>query len=143
MTSSFSYTQMGTNNAIRYHRKSTEPCKLPPLEGATGGQSVVLDRFSTWTDPRIGHQGSLTKWDTMRQKHHRAQTSLPANLYRRPVVESQRYGWLNAEAAAAAPSQGGANKLWWAEVKRNEYKSSEMTKFVEVMSLTNRDFSLF
>merc|ERR1719427_1504224 len=138
----FGYTKMGNNNAIKFHKNSAPPSGLaatskedksklvlPPLVH----NACVLDRFSNYTDPNFGNRGSKTRYDAFKTKHYRYPTN-PTQIYRTPVVESQKYGWhvskSNAPVQEAFP---------WAHNPRRKYQSSEMTKFVERMALTNRE----
>ncbi|KAG7269264.1 hypothetical protein CRUP_024891 [Coryphaenoides rupestris] len=58
----------------------------------------------------------------------------PNQLYRLPLTESQRYGWMVSK-------DDDSNA--WTQIKRFPRKNSEMTKFVRDMSLTDPDFTLF
>ncbi|CAM4682045.1 hypothetical protein PO909_013673 [Leuciscus waleckii] len=60
----------------------------------------------------------------------------PKELYRVPVTDNQRYGWW-------VPTGGLKNQEPWTQIRHFPRKNSEMTKFVNEMSMTYPDFSLF
>ncbi len=123
--------QQQKEDKVETEKSSPPPVKLPPL----ANNAVVLDRFTYYADPRTGNCGSVAKHEAFRRKHYRYPDQDPPQLYRAPVLESQRYGWHVAgkDLARAYP---------WAEQPRRRYQSSEMTKFVEKMTLTNREFTM-
>ncbi|XP_051961070.1 testis-expressed protein 49-like isoform X1 [Xyrauchen texanus] len=60
----------------------------------------------------------------------------PRELYRVPLTDNQQYGWW-------VSTGGPQNQEPWTQNRRFPRKNSEMTKFVDEMSMTNQDFSLF
>lgn len=60
----------------------------------------------------------------------------PRDLYRVPLTDNQQYGWW-------VPTGGHKNQEPWITIRRFPHKNSEMTKFVNQMSMTHSDFSLF
>ncbi|XP_039540390.1 testis-expressed protein 49-like isoform X2 [Pimephales promelas] len=63
-------------------------------------------------------------------------TRAPKELYRVPVTDNQQYGWW-------VPTGGVKNQEPWTRTRHFPRKNSEMTKFVNEMSMTYPDFSLF
>ncbi|XP_074653191.1 sperm microtubule inner protein 11-like [Tubulanus polymorphus] len=112
--------------------------KLPPIKRPQTGveprrPSVVpIDQISSYGE---GPQGSHVELTRMRTKHIRCPEG-PVDLYRTPVITSQKYGWWTKES----PIQ---EKQPWTYVRRHVHVNSEMTRFVDEMSLTNREFTLF
>lgn len=130
----FKYHKISTNDSSSKLQKESEPkITLPPLVH----NACTLDRFSNYTNPKVGHLGSLAKHETFRRKHYRSKMD-PVILYHSPIVESQKYGWYVTKINAPM-----SETLSWAHTPRFRYQSSEMTKFVETMTLTNKEFSLF
>ncbi|XP_072222919.1 sperm microtubule inner protein 11 isoform X1 [Leuresthes tenuis] len=56
----------------------------------------------------------------------------PNQLYTMPLTDNQQYGWMVSKMPEP-----------WAQVRRFPRKNSEMSKFVNDMSMTDREFSLF
>ena len=59
----------------------------------------------------------------------------PNDIYKTPLTDNQKYGW------DLTLKQN--EDLSWAKTERHPHRNSPMTKFVDEMSLTNREFSLF
>ncbi|XP_068072980.1 sperm microtubule inner protein 11 [Danio rerio] len=106
-----------------------------------GYQNPFGDRMlhSTQNKPDARDPSDLHLVSQNRYKDHlitrHAQRS-PKDLYRVPVTENQRYGWW-------IPTGGMKNQEPWTQTRHFPRKNSEMTKFVNEMSVTNPDFSLF
>ncbi|TKS77836.1 hypothetical protein D9C73_011927 [Collichthys lucidus] len=76
------------------------------------------------------HHGSHERY---REMVERVQTPRsPHQLYKMPLTDSQQYGWMTSQRPEL-----------WTKVKRFPRKNSEMTKFVNEMSMTDQEFSLF
>eukprot|EP00794_Sanderia_malayensis_P020195 gene20197-22171_t len=72
---------------------------------------------------------------TQRLTKHERPKLAPNEVYRKQVTSSQNHGWW---------IQDGAPKtLPWTNVERHSRVNSEMTRFVDEMTLTNKHFSLF
>ncbi len=101
------------------------------------------------------HEGSHSKYTERLRKHQRNPKD-PSEMYSRPLTTSQMYGWWMSE--------GEPLKQEWTQGERRVYVNSEMTRFVYLtfayfhsntclkftfcrfvneMSLTNKDFSLY
>ncbi|KAK2851659.1 hypothetical protein Q5P01_007935 [Channa striata] len=76
------------------------------------------------------HHGSHKRYKEMVKRVETPRS--PNQLYIMPVTDSQQYGWMLSK-----------NPEPWAQVKHFPRKRSEMTKFVEEISLTDREFNLF
>ena len=150
----FNLTQLGVQDPIKTAASST-------TAPSTGGAS---------SEPT--HNGSYEKYTTMLKKHQRNEKGVlalftgtyttvfcllnvgPNELYNTPVTTSMNYGrWMK---------DGHTKQQSWTHVPRRAHVNSEMTRsvivaspsslllikvfwfrFVDEMSLTNRDFSLF
>lgn len=80
-----------------------------------------------------GPQASYDKHRTLMTKHTR-KPSDAHELFRVPVVTSSDLGWWKRESPVT---------LEWTSLRRRVKVHSEMTRFVEQMAMTNREFSLF
>ncbi|XP_028654518.1 testis-expressed protein 49-like [Erpetoichthys calabaricus] len=63
----------------------------------------------------------------------------PNELSRVPITEAQHYGWWLCKESGHSGEMIPA----WARVNRHPRKDSEMTRFVNRMVLSDRDFHLF
>ncbi|XP_064594968.1 sperm microtubule inner protein 11-like [Liolophura sinensis] len=107
---------------------------LPPLTASnTRQRSIVPINQTSGYGP--GHQGSYVEYTKMRTKHIRNHTD-PMSIYRYPLTTSQNYGWLRMDRSLR-------EKLPWTHVARYPQVNSEMTRFVDEMATTNREFRLF
>ncbi|XP_070536282.1 sperm microtubule inner protein 11-like [Ptychodera flava] len=104
--------------------------KLPPIDMSKYNR--VVEPAPPSANP---HQGSYVKYTTILRKHTR-NASAPNSLYRVPLTTTQTVGWWDREDQLTAREP-------WTHVKRHVHKNSEMTRFVNEMSLTNKEFSLF
>ncbi|KAL5257815.1 hypothetical protein ACHWQZ_G012673 [Mnemiopsis leidyi] len=78
-------------------------------------------------------EGSHVKYTALKTKHTRSDKG-PIDLHRNPVSTSQDYGWWQKDSK---------NPPEWAKCARHAHVNSEMTRFVDDMSKTNKDFKLF
>lgn len=147
----FGLTQLGYQDAIREHmrdppktpqhtyrsgeyRNASNKVNLPPIENKKPAQASVIptDQLSGYG---AGHQGSHVEFVRLRKKHIRNPTD-NAQTYRWPPVTSGQVGiWRKDEPLKQNEP--------WTYVPRHVHMNSEMTRFVNQMSLTNREFSLF
>jgi len=112
---------------------SSEPVKLPPIPN-TGR---VADHFNNFTNPDVGNERSYSKHITLLKKHVRPRQS-PNDIYRNPMTDANKSGW------AIPKNQVRVETAYpWARTSRYVLCNSEMTRFVDAMALTNREFSLF
>ncbi|XP_077967180.1 sperm microtubule inner protein 11-like [Styela clava] len=112
----------------------SKPLRLPPIPH-TGR---VVDHYNNYTNPEKGNERSYSKHITLLKKHVRSRYS-PNELYRIPLSDANNSGWL-------IPNDGQTllhDKFSWAHTPRFVHVNSEMTRFVDEMALTNREFSLF
>ncbi|XP_029103526.1 testis-expressed protein 49 [Scleropages formosus] len=75
------------------------------------------------------HNGSQQKFKEMLKRNQMPRA--PNQLYRVPLTDNQQYGWWIEK------------KEPWMNVSHFPCKNSEMTKFANEMSMTDREFSLF
>jgi len=145
----FGLTQLGYQDTIREHVKEPEvtpqyvfrsglyrnpsQVKLPPIKKDLPQASIVpIDQVSGYG---AGPTGSYIEHTRQRTKHIRNPAE-PKDIYRRPVVTS-------AQTAQWRKDEPLRQQQPWSYVKRHVHLNSEMTRFVDEMSLTNREFSLF
>ena len=79
-------------------------------------------------------QGSYVKYTERLTKHQRSAND-PNEIYSNPITVSQDYGWWRQE--------GAPENLPWTDVQRLPRVNSEMTRFVDEMTMTNKSFTLF
>ncbi|XP_013379242.1 testis-expressed protein 49 [Lingula anatina] len=138
----FGLTEMGYQDTIR--EKVVNPTfnpqydpmdKLPPIvdrEKLPRPSIIPINQVSAYG---AGPQGSYVEYTRQRTKHIRNPKG-PLAIYRDKTITSHDYGWWNKDAPLK-------QKEPWTHVKRHVFVNSEMTRFVNEMSLTNREFSLF
>ncbi|ESO96410.1 hypothetical protein LOTGIDRAFT_231784 [Lottia gigantea] len=141
----FGLTQLGYQNKVR---EGSAPAKADPIRGnrqlgflalpplkneQTKERSIVPENQTSSYGP--GPNGSYVEYTRMRNKHIR-NPKVTYELYRFPVTTSHRYGWFNVDQPLKVREP-------WTHVPRKVQINSEMTRFVNEMSLTNREFSLF
>ncbi|KAK6182756.1 hypothetical protein SNE40_010368 [Patella caerulea] len=141
----FGLTQLGYQHTIR---ESSVPAKadpvrgnrqlgylaLPPLKDNCAAERSIIPE-SQVSSYGQGPNGSYVEYTRMKNKHIRKPKST-FELYRYPATTSAQYGWFNIHKPLHA-------KEPWTYVPRKVQINSEMTRFVNQMSLTNRQFSLF
>ncbi|XP_049921338.1 testis-expressed protein 49-like [Epinephelus moara] len=76
------------------------------------------------------HHGSHERYKEMVKRVQTPRS--PDQLYIMPLTDNQQYGWVTSRSPEP-----------WTQAKRFPRKNSEMTKFVEKMSTTDPEFSLF
>lgn len=97
---------------------------LPPINMKIG---------LTCADPSGGYRLIPNQYhkQIIRQVH-----KSPKEVYRVPLTDNQQYGWW-------VPTGGPKNQEPWTRIQRFPHINSEMTKFINEMTMTNSDFSLF
>ncbi|KAL5010424.1 hypothetical protein ScPMuIL_012729 [Solemya velum] len=141
----FGLSQLGYQNAIR---EGSAQAKLDPLRSKQQLGFVALPPLQDKNPPRRsivpidqlsgygpGPQGSYVEYTRMRTKHIR-NPSEPHQIFRYPLATSKNYGWWTVYNPLKTTQP-------WAYVPRRVKINSEMTRFVDEMSLTNREFTLF
>ncbi|XP_060562732.1 sperm microtubule inner protein 11-like [Ruditapes philippinarum] len=141
----FGVTQLGYQNTIREGsaRARLEPTRsktqlgfiaFPPLvEKDPPRRSIVpIDQVSAYGP---GPKDSYVEFTRMRTKHIRTPKE-PPQLYNYPLTTSQGCGWWTQHEPLK-------KNMSWAYVPRHVKLNSEMTRFVDNMALTNREFTLF
>ncbi|XP_064644781.1 sperm microtubule inner protein 11-like [Lineus longissimus] len=111
--------------------------KLPPIckpkiDENLRPSIVPIDQVSGYG---AGPKGSHVEYVRMRHKHIRSPQG-PVELYRGRATTSQQYGWWMKEDPIHVNRP-------WTHVPRKTHQNSEMTRFVNEMALTNREFTLF
>lgn len=141
----FGLSQLGYQNTIR---EGTARAKADPQRAKTQLGFVALPPLQDKNPPRRsivpinqvsgygpGPVGSYVEHTRMRTKHIRNPKE-PIELYRIPLTTSSQLGWWRTDEPLR-------ERQPWTYVKRNVSVNSEMTRFVNEMSLTNREFTLF
>ncbi|XP_047248628.1 testis-expressed protein 49-like [Girardinichthys multiradiatus] len=108
--------------------------RLPPSFQEQQGNLRYEDKYKVLRQPSSysvhEHHGSRKRHQEMVK---RAQTSRsPNQLYIMPLTDNQQYGWMLSKSSEP-----------WTRVRRFPRKTSEVTKFVNDMSMTDKEFSLF
>ncbi|CAH1775052.1 unnamed protein product [Owenia fusiformis] len=128
----FGLTQLGYQNTIK--SGVTPPTKLPPIDNEKYklASIVPIDQVSGYGK---GPEGSYVEFTRQRMKHIRKPQG-PTEIWRIPLTTSSRCGWWQKDKPLK-------EKEPWTYVPRHVHVNSEMTRFVDEMSLTNREFKLF
>ncbi|XP_038058145.1 testis-expressed protein 49-like [Patiria miniata] len=102
--------------------------KLPPID---------MHKYNKVTQPGKyeEHSGSYVKFTERLHKHTRT-NSAPNEIYRAQLTTSVKPGWWSENDSIHQREP-------WTHTPRRVMVNSEMTRFVNEMSLTNREFSLF
>lgn len=141
----FGITQLGFQNYTREYSTlaKEEPVRgsrqlgfqaLPPLKDKNPpARSIVPINQTSAYGP--GHEGSYVELTRMRTKHTRKPAD-PQVLYYYPPTTASVPGWWNKDSPLSV-------KRPWTHVPRQPRINSEMTRFVDKMALTNRQFTLF
>ena len=88
--------------------------------------------------PLPEHNGSYRKYVDIMRKHQRNAKG-PNDLYSHPLTSSQTYGrWLLEH-----PQTTSRDDSWTTNPGKFHHSNSEMTRFVDDMALTNKDFRLY
>ncbi|XP_014675535.1 PREDICTED: uncharacterized protein LOC106815578 [Priapulus caudatus] len=139
----FNLTQLGFQNYIQATKYEVEPAhqNYEQKDDKKGNGN------NPPAEPDVNHShmagkevdlacGSHRRYKVILQKHKRNQKA-PNEIYRTPVTSSQTYGWWSKTENIRDSEQ-------WTRVSSSYPRvNSEVTKFVDKMSLTNRDFTLF
>ncbi|KAM9750955.1 sperm microtubule inner protein 11 [Menidia menidia] len=108
--------------------KAEVPVSLQRLQGPPGfTDASIVQPLPYSTDI---HKGSHCRYREMLKRASAPRS--PNQLYIMPLTDNQQYGW----SVSKIPEP-------WTQVKRFPRKNSEMSKFVNDMSMTDREFSLF
>ena len=87
--------------------------------------------------PLPEHNGSYRKYVDIMRKHQRNAKG-PNDLYMHTLTSSQEYGRVLEHSQSASRDDS-----WIKNPGRFYHKNSQMTRFVDDMALTNKDFSLY
>ncbi|KAK7476351.1 hypothetical protein BaRGS_00032410 [Batillaria attramentaria] len=142
----FGITQLGFQHYLREHSvaaKTSEPPRsthqlgfraLPPLKDKNPIQRppIPIDQVSGYGP---GNEGSYVELMRLKTKHCRNHTA-PHVLYFRPPTTANEPGWFHKDRPLYQTRP-------WTYVERKPKINSEMSRFVDSMALTNRQFSLF
>ncbi|XP_065883606.1 sperm microtubule inner protein 11-like [Dysidea avara] len=107
---------------------STQADSTQPSQGTTSGNGKPVD------PSRAHHGGSHVKHTELMHKHTRHPLG-PTELHSVPATTTHMYGWWMKEDALRTQP--------WTHTERRPHVNSEMTRFVDDMALTNREFSMF
>jgi len=133
----FNLTKLGVQDPISASLKEN-PTKEKLMR--TEEQSSKKQQEESCSSPinkqsnKSDSQGSYVKYTERLTKHQRSSYD-PNELYSKPVTSSQDYGWWK--------NDGAPQSLPWTSVQRCSRVNSEMTRFVDEMTLTNKHFTLF
>lgn len=141
----FGLTQLGYQNSVR---EGSSRARLDPVRSKTQIGFIALPPLTDKNPPKRsivpinqvssygpGPQDSYVEFTRMRTKHIRT----PKNsyeLYNYPVSTAHGFGWWSQQEPLR-------DNMKWAHVPRQVKINSEMTRFVDQMALTNREFTLF
>ena len=158
----FGITGQGFQNPISDHlrgdneKEEQKRQKTPDITDPDFAETLplsVTDCFNDSIYSNKGNDGSYTKLTTIQKKHIRHPKN-PNELYDIPLTDNQKYGWHqpkedknvkktdNTEAVNTENTCNKKKRAWY-EADRSGRQNSPMTKFVDDMALTNREFSLF
>ena len=122
----FNLTQLGLLDPIKSVLK-------PDLQSE---HSCLAHTFSP--KPLPDHNGSYSKYVDIMRKHQRNSKG-PNDLYSHTITSSQVYGrWLIEH-----PNSSSRDDSWIMNPGRFHHRNSEMTRYVDDMALTNKDFRLY
>lgn len=128
----FNLTELGAGDPVK---SSVSQKQHPSTRNATGA-GTTTSHISPSSDsicPNSQAKGSYVKYTTMLQKHQRSPEG-SNDIYNKPVTTNMKYGWWMRDGVQSEP---------WTKTERHSCVHSEMTRFVDEMSLTNREFTLF
>ena len=130
----FNLTKLGVQDPIKSALREEDKC--PHSTRSEEEPSSVI--AGTSTNNGLKHsteaQGSYVKYTERLTKHQRTKND-PNEIYTNPVIVSQDYGWWSQD--------GAPQSLPWTNVQRLPRVNSEMTRFVDEMTMTNKHFTLF
>ncbi len=142
----FNLTKLGVQDPIQQSLRSENKTKVNSREDSRPNRPGVefgvhepaskqsMDTKLAGASNISESQGSHVLYTQRLTKHQRPKLA-PNEIYRKKVTSSQDHGWW---------IQDGAPKtLPWAHNERHSRVDSEMTRFVDEMTLTNKNFSLF
>ena len=128
----FNLTKLGVQDPIRAAVRKDEDAQKSPggseSTAATSSTRTVQPKHSTEA------QGSYVKYTERLTKHQRSEND-PNEIYSNPITVSQEVGWWRQD--------GAPQSLPWTDVQRFSRVNSEMTRFVDEMTMTNKHFTLF
>ena len=149
----FGITGQGFQNPISDHKiksqENKEDKRTPDINDPDFAETLPLSVQDSFNDPiysNIGNDGSYTKLTTIQKKHIRHPKN-PNEQYDTPLTDNQNYGWHSPEddnnKDEEKTQKTKKKEKWWVNNERCGRRNSPMTKFVDDMALTNREFSLF
>ncbi|XP_066919072.1 sperm microtubule inner protein 11-like [Clytia hemisphaerica] len=143
----FNLTKLGVQDPIKsslkeckedHHKESKKDDEAKsPQKNCSTPESLLNKNDTTQIVAQSNSeaQGSYVKYTERLTKHQRTQHD-PNEIYRNPVTSSQEYGWWRQD--------GAPESLPWTKVPNSSARTnSEMTRFVDEMTLTNKHFTLF
>ncbi|XP_019854654.1 PREDICTED: uncharacterized protein LOC109583659 [Amphimedon queenslandica] len=143
----FNVTQLGPQNPIKVLKTANENATgtkeetppstnraTPPHQHARPEDTFQIPSLNSMYNPNassLPYKGSHKLFSEKRMKHQRHPKG-PTDIYMYPMTTSQQYGWWMKYDARD-----------WPKGEKHVHVNSEMTRFVDEMSATNKDFSLF
>lgn len=133
----FNLTQLGVQDPIKACVKdepsmSSSEGKMRTSQSAPSISSLA----ASGEKPKYVSEarGSYVKYTERLTKHQRPELN-PNEIYSKPITSSQDYGWWK--------QVGAPESLPWTKVQHHSRVNSEMTRFVDEMTMTNKHFTLF
>ncbi|EDO42881.1 predicted protein [Nematostella vectensis] len=127
----FNLTQLGVQDPVNHAVKKPGSSPLNrPTETRTAQQPTERRKQ---VHPNSEADGSYVKYTERLHKHIRPENG-PNEIYDRKISTNYEYGWWMRD---------GVQDEAWTKNKNHPVVKSEMTRFVDEMTLTNREFTLF
>ncbi|MGH0177887.1 UNVERIFIED_CONTAM: hypothetical protein FKN15_076016 [Acipenser sinensis] len=115
---------------------ATQNEEAPPGDEKREGSDSKLPPIHRTSSTAL-HKGSQERYKEMIKRVQMPNS--PNQIYRVPLTSGQQYGWWMPRANQTAIEKTEP----WTKITRQPRRNSEMTRFVDQMTLTNREFSLF
>lgn len=130
----FNLTRLGVQDAIK--TAVTRPGIEPAPSGQQGTASISGAKSTTLSEPVYPNSeanGSYVKYTKRLNKHIRPKLG-PNEIYHTQITTNINYSyWM----------KDGVQSETWTQNEHHPRVNSEMTRFVDEMTLTNREFTLF
>ncbi|XP_065061782.1 sperm microtubule inner protein 11-like [Rhopilema esculentum] len=144
----FNLTKLGVQNSIKDSLQESTQGAETSRSFVNGASRDGLDSRQYYTASHFQQTSPASRSNseskgshliyTQRLTKHQRPSMAPNEIYRKPITSSQDHGWWIEEG-----QKDTLKNLGWARVERHARINSEMTRFVDEMTLTNKHFSLF
>ncbi|KAM9319958.1 LOW QUALITY PROTEIN: sperm microtubule inner protein 11 [Gastrophryne carolinensis] len=125
----FGLTHLGYQAPLRAARVQGEPGEAAEDNGSKSTKLPAL----VPQNPYVSHR----RYQEIVRRHQ--ELKVPKESQRMPLTTGQNYGWWLPQDSRAAPESAYP----WIETARYPMINSPMTRFVDQMSVTNKEFRLF